>query len=268
MMPAGEQKDTVSVKKVALRELPKESGNIINKLPMNSPIAKEKEFDSNSVKVVTTETVRLTGSKRKQSDCSVTPTSCQTPGKVGPHGNLVYVRRKLETEQAKTGIANKVESPVSRKSNGAVSAAANLDLNQSQESKINSFEANEPALFDPLITSPDGPADICLEEKSSDDLVTQEPPASNGKPPVVTDSVRVNTQNWKERFLQLQKYLENCDQSSQEDYVKMLRSLSAAARSKHAVELEKRAIQLLLDEGKELQRMKVLNVLGKASQQD
>ncbi|MBA0829156.1 hypothetical protein Goarm_013776, partial [Gossypium armourianum] len=42
-----------------------------------------------------------------------------------------------------------------------------------------------------------------------------------------------------------------------------LRSLSAVELSKHAIELEKRSIQLSLEEAKELQRVAVLNVLGK-----
>ncbi|KAJ1702721.1 hypothetical protein LUZ63_002500 [Rhynchospora breviuscula] len=76
------------------------------------------------------------------------------------------------------------------------------------------------------------------------------------------------SQDWKERFIRLQAFLKSCDQSNQEDYIRMLRSLSAVGRSKHAIELEKRAIHLLLEEGKELHRMKVLNVLGKGASSD
>ncbi|KQK24022.1 stress response protein NST1 [Brachypodium distachyon] len=81
------------------------------------------------------------------------------------------------------------------------------------------------------------------------------------------DAHRPSNQNayWSERYNRLQTYLENCNQSSQEGYMQMLRSLSAAGRSMHAIELEKRAIHLLVEEGKELQRMKALNVLGKNS---
>ncbi|KAJ4758951.1 integral membrane hemolysin-III-like protein [Rhynchospora pubera] len=76
------------------------------------------------------------------------------------------------------------------------------------------------------------------------------------------------SQDWKARFIRLQAFLKSCDQSNQEDYIRMLRSLSAVGRSKHAIELEKRAIHLLLEEGKELHRMKVLNVLGKGASSD
>ncbi|XP_020247775.1 uncharacterized protein LOC109825341 [Asparagus officinalis] len=60
-------------------------------------------------------------------------------------------------------------------------------------------------------------------------------------------------------------FLKSCDQSNHEDYIHKLISLSAAERSRHAYELEKRAIHLTLEEGKELHRVRVLNVLNKAS---
>ncbi|XP_051219926.1 uncharacterized protein [Lolium perenne] len=92
-----------------------------------------------------------------------------------------------------------------------------------------------------------------------------EPPATPGSA-VQGDIHSSNNQNlyWSERYNRLQTYLENCDRSSQEGYMRMLRPLSATGRSMHAIELEKRAIHLLVEEGKELHRMKALNVLGKS----
>ena len=103
--------------------------------------------------------------------------------------------------------------------------------------------------------------------------INELPIASANEPPVAPSATvqgdihRSGNQNpyWSERYDRLQTYLENCDRSPQEGYMRMLRSLSAAGRSMHAIELEKRAIHLLVEEGKELQRMKVLNVLGKVS---
>ncbi|XP_047046259.1 nascent polypeptide-associated complex subunit alpha, muscle-specific form-like [Lolium rigidum] len=74
---------------------------------------------------------------------------------------------------------------------------------------------------------------------------------------------RSSNQDWKERFLRLQEFLKSNEQSGQEEYIRMLHSLSSVGRSKHAIELEKRAVNLLIEEGKELQKMKSLNVLGK-----
>lgn len=71
---------------------------------------------------------------------------------------------------------------------------------------------------------------------------------------------------FQRRFKQLQEFLKQCDESDQKYCLQALRSLSAAARTDHAVELETRAVRLSLEEGKELKRMKLLNVLGKFSE--
>ncbi|KAH9292081.1 hypothetical protein KI387_037118, partial [Taxus chinensis] len=68
---------------------------------------------------------------------------------------------------------------------------------------------------------------------------------------------------YQKRFMQLQAFLKQCDEPNQK-YLKSIRNLSAAARSGHAVELETRAIMLSLEEGKEITRMKVLNVFAKS----
>ncbi|KAL7189810.1 hypothetical protein ACSBR1_039449 [Camellia fascicularis] len=79
-----------------------------------------------------------------------------------------------------------------------------------------------------------------------------------------TDSKATNDQQNTERFIHLQKVLKQCDESKQRDYIQMLLNLSPAELSRHAVELEKKAIQLTVEEGKQMQRMKALNILGKS----
>ncbi|KVH88232.1 uncharacterized protein LOC112502402 [Cynara cardunculus var. scolymus] len=71
--------------------------------------------------------------------------------------------------------------------------------------------------------------------------------------------------NWNARFVQLQKYLKQCDSSNPEVYLQKVRSFSTDECSRRAVELERRAIQLMLEEGREIQRVKDLNVLGKSA---
>ncbi|GER43934.1 integral membrane protein hemolysin-III homolog [Striga asiatica] len=72
-----------------------------------------------------------------------------------------------------------------------------------------------------------------------------------------------------ERFVRLQKFLKQCDETRQIEYTQRLLRLSPSELSKHAVELEKRAIQLTIEEGvvtrNEMQRMKTLNILAKSS---
>ncbi|MCO5597608.1 hypothetical protein L7F22_051688 [Adiantum nelumboides] len=69
---------------------------------------------------------------------------------------------------------------------------------------------------------------------------------------------------FQQRFKNLQVFLKQCDEADPNERLQGLRSLSTASRSGYAVELETRAIRLSLEEGKELKRMRLLNVLGRA----
>ncbi|KAK8582600.1 hypothetical protein V6N13_069374 [Hibiscus sabdariffa] len=81
--------------------------------------------------------------------------------------------------------------------------------------------------------------------------------------PLFSSPKGIRNLHWKEQYYQLQMLLKKLDQSDQEDYTQMLRCSSAVGLSRHAVELEKRSIQLSLKEAKELQRVVTLNILGK-----
>lgn len=86
------------------------------------------------------------------------------------------------------------------------------------------------------------------------------------KVPLLTHSRRVDDRKWVERYIHLQNFLKMCDDESVcRDHVQKLRHLSPAELSIYAVELERRAIQLTIEEGKELQRMKALKILEKSA---
>ncbi|MCO5596820.1 hypothetical protein L7F22_050890 [Adiantum nelumboides] len=86
--------------------------------------------------------------------------------------------------------------------------------------------------------------------------------------PIASEAAVTNAKvfPFQQRFKQLQAFLKQCDEADQNGCLHALRSLSAAARSGHAVELETRAIRLSLEEGKEMKRMRLLNVLGKLTE--
>ncbi|WOK92847.1 hypothetical protein Cni_G01539 [Canna indica] len=261
-MPAGEKQHVHSTKKVALRELPNESRNITNIPPANS-------LPKDSVKGLTPDSGKVTGNKRKQLDCPPSPSSYQPQGKYSPLANLVYVRRKLETEQSKMGGCvnmDHAESPESRNLSNNCTEKPNMQKDLTQNPKATSFAANAVASVDAsslgLSFAHSHGEPIC--GLSGPDLLDSVAAGSAFS----ADPHIVYNEGWKDRFLRLQMFLKTCDQSNQDDYIQMLRSLSAIGRSRHAVELEKRAIHLLLEEGKELQRMKFLNVLGKSSVND
>ncbi|CAN6297535.1 unnamed protein product [Urochloa humidicola] len=190
----------------------------------------------------TTEPGKPVGIKRLQTD---TPSS--------PVYHNVYVRRKVESEHSKVNPSQEL------KGNGR-------DKAKEQETHQDiQHEANRPQVASPVAEpveivsskSPEKPNAETVPEKT-------EPPVASGTG-IQEDVKQLSIQYWNERFNRLQTYLESCDHSTQEGYLRKLRSLSAAGRSMHAIELEKRAIHLLVEEGKELQRMKALNVLGKVS---
>jgi len=191
----------------------------------------------------TTEPGKAVGIKRLQTD---------TPSNPGYHN--VYVRRKVESEHSKVNPFQELEG------NGRDKAKE-----QEAHQDVQHEEANRPQVASPVaesveIVSSKSP------EKINPEIVPEktEPPVASGTA-IQEDVKPLNIQYWNERFNRLQTYLESCDHSTQEGYLRKLRSLSAAGRSMHAIELEKRAIHLLVEEGKELQRMKALNVLGKVS---
>ncbi|XP_072977707.1 uncharacterized protein [Typha angustifolia] len=262
-MLAGDKQNTFSGKKMALRELPYESKNIITKTPGTSPLPKDKgaSFDS----------MNLLGTKRQQPDNPSSPLNYQVPDNSGINGHLVYVRRKLENEQGKisTSISEESMDPMEPRK---ISKTGREDQNAHQE------QANDPNMpFLPLdvssastAASSGGLSHPHFLGKPVTGLAVSVPHESTftSRNPLSADQQSPRNQDGKERFLRLQMFLKNCDQSSQEDYIRMLRSLSAVGRNEHAVELEKRAIHLLMEEGKELHRMKVLNVLGRASPKD
>ncbi|KAJ0966749.1 hypothetical protein J5N97_023666 [Dioscorea zingiberensis] len=265
-MPTGDKQNPIAVKKVALRELPNETRNIITQLPGNSPPSKDSQAVSNA-------TVKVYGIKRQQPDCPASPSSLHLPANSSANGHLVYVRRKLDTEPGKISSCGNTDGAGSlepRKSSNGVANEAKLLREQLQGSS--SFQTIAPVPVASSTVSSQGTSPPATLGKSMAGLVSPEP-----KDSIVTTTMpgQVDSQQaaaspnyWKERFFQLQTFLKNCDQSGQEDYIRMLRSLSAVGRSQHAVELEKRAIHLLLEEVKELHRMRVLNVLGKALPND
>ncbi|KAL0698573.1 hypothetical protein Bca4012_054695 [Brassica carinata] len=98
-----------------------------------------------------------------------------------------------------------------------------------------------------------------VEIDTSKDTVSKQPPK------VSSSSTVPPPPDWEERYHHLQILLNKLGDSDQTDHhLHMLWSLSSAELSKHAVDLEKRSIQLSLEEAREMQRVATLNVLGRS----
>lgn len=246
----------VGLKKTPLRDLQSESNIVAQKSSGNPLVLKE---------AIITEASKVSGTKRPFPETPMSITHQQPPSNNGGNGHLVYVRRKSEVDAGKNSnsevLADNANSPQPRQ-------ISHQEDEHHPKSLIK--ESRTQCL----------PAYVPIPTTSLASIVSTKPPASLGNsysktvseeprhelvPSAVTFSVhsRVN-KNWEERYLQLQMFLKTLDQSSLDDHLQMLRSFSAVELSRHAVELEKRAIQISLEQAKELQRVKVLNVLGKS----
>ncbi|KAE9603466.1 hypothetical protein Lal_00001694 [Lupinus albus] len=167
----------------------------------------------------------VSGTKRPPSQClQHSPLTTNING----HHHLVYVRRKSESELAKiTPSANPI-----------------IIINN------NSYSPHS------------------TQQLESDHVTPSSTPTTMRLPPlqsnhVSTPTTGLQTLHWEDRYQQLHMFLRNLDISHQQQYIQMLQSLSSFELSRHAVELEKRSIQLSLEEARELQRVRVLNVLEK-----
>ncbi|KAJ0763982.1 hypothetical protein HanPI659440_Chr08g0287051 [Helianthus annuus] len=87
-------------------------------------------------------------------------------------------------------------------------------------------------------------------------------PNQTASKPYVSRLKESNDEQWAERFIRLQNFIKQCDGSDHREHTQLLVRLSPSELCKHAVELEKRAIQLTIEEGKEMERMQALNILG------
>ncbi|XP_038884507.1 uncharacterized protein LOC120075309 [Benincasa hispida] len=76
------------------------------------------------------------------------------------------------------------------------------------------------------------------------------------------DSNGITDEQRTERLFNLQKFLKHCDESDRKGVIEFLHGLPPSELSNFAINLEKRSMNLSVEEGKEIQRMKALNILG------
>ncbi|CAL5402346.1 unnamed protein product [Camellia sinensis] len=237
----------VTAKKMALRDLQNENRIAVPKSLGSSLFPKESG--------PTIKAVKASGTKRPAPECLVSAPQHQSPTSNAANGHLVYVRRRPEVELAKSSIFDNTNSnaycPQARK------------LGDQDETPQPKSQMKEPKTCVPevapiprtsLMCYSSGKPSVPLSIGKSSNIVQPTDanylPISSSTPPLDYPK-KMNNQHWEERYCQLQDLLKILDQSNQEDYVQMLRSLSSVELSRHAVELEKRSIQLSLEEGRQ-----------------
>ncbi|KAK4774499.1 hypothetical protein SAY86_009434 [Trapa natans] len=261
-LPCSDKNLLITTKKKALRELQND-----NRIIAPSSTKSLSSFkDSIPVYYPT----KVAGTKRPlpPSELSVSPLRNLSSGSNSPNSQLVYMRRKSETEPAKGVLGDLIHTSPNNLQSSAMDAQQEKPKLQSQlkEPRL----VYHPAFVSMPYTSPIGssrkplnpfPLGVPVVKMESSEEPKHGTGASAGL--LMENSKRIKNLHWEERYEQLQKLLSDLDQADHKIYLQMLHSLSSADLSTRAVELEKRSIQLSLEEAKEMQRVAMLNVLRK-----
>ncbi|MBA0848353.1 hypothetical protein Goshw_001065 [Gossypium schwendimanii] len=274
--PICDEQPPVGVKKTPLRDLQNEN-RIVPNSTGSSPFPKDRGPGIDPIKVsgnkrpspecpVSPSQCEVSGTKRPSPECPVSPSQCQSPSSCAANGHLVYVRRKCEAELGKSSVFDCTSTSNCQQMRQVRQPEESNQLkSQIKELRVPCFPALAPLPMVSLTSSSAKPSVPLPPGKSAMKLT----PSESSQHPVVTpapflDSLKgIRKLHWEERYYQLQMLLKKLDQSDQEDYTQMLRCLSAVELSRHAIKLEKRSIQLSLEEAKELQRVNILNVMGR-----
>lgn len=256
-LPTYHKQPPVAIKKIPLRDVQNDNRSLLHR---------HSESEGGSI----ADAIKTSGTKRLTPDCPQSPPCHQFFSSNGANDHLVYARRRFESELGKRRI---LDLPNKNADNlHSTQFCQNMQQIPQQQTQMKDRNAYCAPAFAPiplasLVTFAFGepsvplsmgkPSNELLDVESNYLKVTSEVPHS-------VHSKETDDQQRKERFLRLQKVLKQCDEFDQNDYIQMLRSFSPSELSRHAIELEKRAIQLTVEEGKEIQRMKELNILGKS----
>ncbi|KAE8698772.1 Ubiquitin family protein isoform 1 [Hibiscus syriacus] len=229
--PACDKQCPVGAKKTPLRDLQNEN-RVVPDSTGSSPFSKDRGICIDPIKV--------SGTKRASPECPLSPSQCQSPSNTAANGPLVYVRRKCETELAKssafdcTGTSNFQQMR-------QVTQPEEIYLLKSKikESKVSCSPAFAPLPMASLTSSSAKPSVPLPLGKSATKLT---PLDSNQLPVVATTPLfdcpkGISELHWEERYYHLQMLLKKLDQSNLEDYTQT----------------------------KELQRVSILNALGKTT---
>ncbi|XP_047977020.1 uncharacterized protein LOC125219166 [Salvia hispanica] len=259
--PAHDKQLPGSVKKTALRDLQNENVGSIHKQQDLLPGGGKSCGDR----------VKVCGNKRLTPERPSSSQGLPYSAYSGTNENVMNARRRFELELGVGRLHNSVEKKIASYSE-AKNAAAQLlqDVSQKPVKNGNLHQGpvvtpnNLKAIMAFSSSGPSVPNSLGKHRNSTPVAkVSQELPHTVDLK-TTNDLLRIET----ERFIHLQKFLKQCDEAKQRDYTQTLMHLPPSELSKHAVELEKRAIQLTIEEGNEMQRMKALNIFIKPTPGD
>ncbi|KAG6599099.1 hypothetical protein SDJN02_08383, partial [Cucurbita argyrosperma subsp. argyrosperma] len=219
----------IAMKKVALRDVQNDNRSVVYNYPETSCSLGGKLVNGSKV----------SGSKRSNPTCSPSSAIHQSFKGIGVNEHIIYANGEVDVKPGKK-----------RALGGSTSCAPAF-----------SSLAASPMAFSPVRSSlpifTEKPGNFLAVAGSNllgihPGLEILHSVDSNG----ITDEQRT------ERLFNLQNLLKHCDESDQKGFIELLHGLPPSELSRLAINLEKKSMHLSVEEGKEIQRMKALNILG------
>lgn len=260
-MPAFDKQLPGVTRKTALRDVQNKKSSLMSNHQENSHFLGARPI---------ADPTRVCGTKRLTPERPSNTNSSMSLSSNGTNELILNARRRFELELDKGRIQNNVDKFVEATHSKNLCQLQRIipqKQNQQREGSSGHPPVAVPNHLTPMMTfSHGGPSIPSSLGKAAHSSHAAQIDSSKFSPqPMHTLDVKVDDQQLTEHFIRLQKFLKQCDEANQTDYIQMLLRLSPTELSKHAVDLEKRAIQLTIEEGKEMQRVKALNVLGKSA---
>ncbi|XP_055835884.1 uncharacterized protein LOC129904346 [Solanum dulcamara] len=261
-MPALDKQLPGVTRKTALRDVQNQKSSLMSNHQENSHFLGARPI-ADPTRVCGTK--RLTPERPSNTNPSISLSSNAT------NDNILNARRRFELELGKGRIQNNVDKIVEATHSKNLCQLQRIipqKQNHQREGSNGHPPVATPNHLTPMMTFSHGGPSIpnSLGKAAHNSHAAQIDSSKFSPQPMYTLDVKVeDDQQLTEHFIRLQKFLKQCDEANQADYIQMLLRVSPPELSRHAVDLEKRAIQLTIEEGKEMQRVKALNVLGKST---
>ncbi|XP_073046363.1 uncharacterized protein [Primulina eburnea] len=252
--PAHDKQLPSAQKKTALRDVQNENAG---------SMPKQQDNLLNGVGKPNRDAVKSSGNKRLTPERPSSSQGLPSLTYNGMNENVMNARRRFELELGRGRLQKNVEiysDNLQLRNTVQTSQEVPQRPAQTKDNSLQHMPLATSNIMTPITAFSSSVPSVPNKQNNSTQAIKVSPEV-----PRAVDIKNASDQLRTERFIHLQKFLKQCDESNQREYMQMLMHLSPAELSKHAVELEKRAIQLTMEEGNEMQRMKALNILGKPS---
>lgn len=254
--PVRDKKLDGTLKKMALRDVQNANLGSVDKNQESVPPAGGKSI---------CDTIKVCGTKRLTPERPSTTQGFLSSAYNDTNENVVNARRRFELELGRGRLQNNGEKNQNRKEmNSMVFQVHEVTrrLTQAKDNDIHhvpiAISSNQTAA---VVSSNDPPVSHAFGKPNHGRTVAKVSPDLSH----IVDSKSAKEQLRVERFIHLQNFLKQCDGANRTEYNRTLMQLSAAELNKLAVVLERRSIQLSVEEAKEMDRGRALNVLAKPS---